>query len=147
MRCSWALLVCALWIPTSAWIGREIDGLVYTVEEVDLLRLEKHISVWKVDLEESRGGNRKLEMLLAQRLMRESVLLMKTLRAYASGDESRERGEREPVMSQRRVPPPQVKEPSSASRKLKREGSGKVEKGFWAGEGVEVEENSVKRVK
>jgi hypothetical protein len=106
MRCSWALLVCALWIPTSAWIGREIDGLVYTVEEVDLLRLEKHISVWKVDLEESRGGNRKLEMLLAQRLMRESVLLMKTLRAYASGDESRERGEREPVMSQGRVPPP-----------------------------------------
>jgi hypothetical protein len=58
---------------------------VYTVEEVDLLRLEKHISVWKVDLEESRGGNRKLEVLLAQHLMRESSLLMNTLRAY-SGD-------------------------------------------------------------
>jgi hypothetical protein len=60
MRCLWALVLCALWIPISAWIGQEIDGLVYTVEEVDLLRLEKHISVWKVDLEESRGGNRKL---------------------------------------------------------------------------------------
>jgi hypothetical protein len=71
----WALVLCALWIPIGAWIGQEIDGLVYTVEEVDLLRLEKHISVWKVDLEENRGGNRKLEVLLAQRLMRESSLL------------------------------------------------------------------------
>ncbi len=66
--------------------------MVYTVEEVDLLRLEKHISVWKVDLEESRGGNRKLQMLLAQRLMRESVLLMRTLRAYA-GDAAPTEGE------------------------------------------------------
>ncbi len=40
-----ALVLCALWIPVSAWIGQEISGLVYTVEEVDLLRLEKHISV------------------------------------------------------------------------------------------------------
>jgi hypothetical protein len=83
MRFLWALITCALWIPISAWIGQEISGLVYTVEEVDLLRLEKHISVWKVDLEESRGGNRKLEVLLAQRLMQESSLLMNTLRAYA----------------------------------------------------------------
>jgi hypothetical protein len=101
MRCNWALLVCALWIPTSAWIGREIDGLVYTVEEVDLLRLEKHISVWKVDLEESRGGNRKLEMLLAQRLMRESVLLMKTLRTYAGDDVPLKRAERVSVPGQK----------------------------------------------
>jgi hypothetical protein len=85
MRFLWALITCALWIPISAWIGQEISGLVYTVEEVDLLSLEKHISVWKVDLEESRGGNRKLEVLLAQRLMRESSLLMNTLRAYAGG--------------------------------------------------------------
>jgi hypothetical protein len=106
MRCSWALLLCALWIPTSAWIGREIDGLVYTVEEVDLLRLEKHISVWKVDLEESRGGNRKLEVLLAQRLMRESVLLMKTLRAYASDGVPAERRERMPSAIQKRGYPP-----------------------------------------
>ncbi len=80
--------------------------MVYTVEEVDLLRLEKHISVWKVDLEESRGGNRKLEVLLAQRLMRESVLLMKTLRAYASDSVPAERRERVPPAVQKRMPPP-----------------------------------------
>jgi hypothetical protein len=106
MRCYWGLLVCALWIPTSAWIGREIDGLVYTVEEVDLLRLEKHITVWKVDLEESRGGNRKLEMLLAQRLMRESVLLMKTLRTYAGDAVYVDKSETRAVPDRRRTPPP-----------------------------------------
>jgi hypothetical protein len=109
MRCSWALLLCALWIPTSAWIDREIDGLVYTVEEVDLLRLEKHISVWKVDLEESCGGNRKLEMLLAQRLMRESALLMRTLRAYAGDSVTSEGTVGTPVSRQdwEAPPPPQ----------------------------------------
>jgi hypothetical protein len=79
---------------------------VYTVEEVDLLRLEKHITVWKVDLEESRGGNRKLEMLLAQRLMRESVLLMKTLRTYAGDAVYVDRSETRVVPDRRRTPPP-----------------------------------------
>ncbi len=63
---------------------REVDGLVYTEEEVKLDRLEKHIFVWKVDLEGSVGGsNLHLEGLLAERLMRESALLMQTLRTYA----------------------------------------------------------------
>ena len=63
---------------------REVDGLVYTEEEVKLDRLEKHIFVWKVDLEGSMGeSNLHLEALLAERLMRESALLMQTLRSYA----------------------------------------------------------------
>ncbi len=104
----WALFLCALWIPIGAWIGQEIDGLVYTVEEVDLLRLEKHISVWRVDLEESRGGNRKLEVLLAQRLMRESSLLMRSLRAYAGTSVPPERAEVQPMPERKKmVAPPQ----------------------------------------
>ncbi len=63
---------------------REVDGLVYTEEEVKLDRLEKHIFVWKVDLERSMGeSNLHLEALLAERLMRESTLLMQTLKSYA----------------------------------------------------------------
>ena len=63
---------------------REVDGLVYTEEEVKLDRLEKHIFVWKVDLEGSMGeSNLHLEALLAERLMRESAMLMQTLRSYA----------------------------------------------------------------
>jgi hypothetical protein len=63
---------------------REVDGLVYTEEEVKLDRLEKHIFVWKVDLEGSMGeSNLHLEALLAERLMRESALLMQTLKSYA----------------------------------------------------------------
>ena len=34
---------------------QEVDGLVYTEEELGLDRVEKHIFVWKMDLEESRG--------------------------------------------------------------------------------------------
>jgi hypothetical protein len=63
---------------------REVDGLVYTEEEVKMDRLEKHIFVWKVDLEGSMGeSNLHLEALLAERLMRESALLMQTLKSYA----------------------------------------------------------------
>ena len=63
---------------------REVDGLVYTEEEVRLDRLEKHIFVWKLDLEGGVGeDNLHLEALLAKRLMRESALLMQTLRSYA----------------------------------------------------------------
>jgi hypothetical protein len=149
MRCLWALVLCALWIPISAWIGQEINGLVYTVEEVDLLRLEKHISVWKVDLEESRGGNRKLEVLLAQRLMRESSLLMNTLRAYAGDVLPNER----PVMvavpeKKRVVSPPRVEKvsPTISKDKMRRD-SRKTGGDFWAGPGIEIEENAVKRVK
>jgi hypothetical protein len=29
----------------------EMDGLVYTEEQVNLNRLEKHVLVWKVDME------------------------------------------------------------------------------------------------
>ncbi len=103
----WTLFLCALWIPIGAWIGQEIDGLVYTVEEVDLLRLEKHISVWRVDLEESRGGNRKLEVLLAQRLIRESSLLMRSLRAYAGTSVPPERAEVQPMPERKKMVAPQ----------------------------------------
>jgi hypothetical protein len=149
MRCLWALVLCAFWIPVSAWIGKEIDGLVYTVEEVDLLRLEKHISVWKVDLEESRGGNRKLEVLLAQRLMRESTLLMRSLRAYASDAVPVGRTEVMTVPERRRViAPPPVGEgsPTSSGDNVKKDNR-RTGTGFWAGPGIEIEENDVKRVK
>jgi hypothetical protein len=63
---------------------REVDGLVFTEEEVDLDRLEKQIFVWKLDLEGGRGGKTQLESMLAERLMRESALLMRTLLSYAS---------------------------------------------------------------
>ncbi len=63
---------------------REVDGLVYTEEKVKLDRLEKHIFVWKLDLEGGMGdSNLHLEALLAERLMRESALLMQTLKSYA----------------------------------------------------------------
>ncbi len=128
MRCLWALVLCTLWIPISAWIGQEISGLVYTVEEVDLLRLEKHISVWKVDLEESRGGNRKLEVLLAQRLMRESSLLMSTLRAYAGDVLPAEKPVMVAVPERKRVvTPPRVEKvsPTISKEKMRRD-SGKT---------------------
>jgi hypothetical protein len=121
---------------------------VNTVEEVDLLRLEKHINVWRVDLEESCGGNRKLEVLLAQRLMRESALLMRTLRAYA--------GSKVPVTSDRVqsvphrsqvTPSLSVKEPKAALEREKSGDSRRTGRSFWAGSGLEIEENSVKRVK
>jgi hypothetical protein len=122
---------------------------VYTVEEVDLLRLEKHISVWKVDLEESRGGNRKLEVLLAQRLMRESSLLMRSLRAYAGDAVPREKTEVVTVPERRRVIAPPAEErgsPTSHRDKVKKDNR-RTGSDFWAGPGVEIEENHVKRVK
>jgi hypothetical protein len=77
---------------TAGLTMREVDGLVYTEEEVKLDRLEKHIFVWKLDLEGGVGeDNLHLEALLAKRLMRESALLMQTLKSYAvpvSGDYS-----------------------------------------------------------
>jgi hypothetical protein len=66
---------------------KELAKLVYTVEEVDLDSLEKHITVWKVDLNESQGSGSGWKILLVQRLMREYALLMKTLRAYFTDDE------------------------------------------------------------
>jgi hypothetical protein len=55
---------------------REVDGLVFTEEEVNLDRLEKHVFVWKLDLEGGRGRSSPLEVMLAERLMRESALLI-----------------------------------------------------------------------
>ena len=149
MRFLLALNTCALWIPISAWIGQEISGLVYTVEEVDLLRLEKHISVWKVDLEESRGGNRKLEVLLAQRLMRESSLLMNTLRAYAGDVLPDEKSVMVTVPERKKVvsPPREEKVSPSFSKDKVKKDSRKTGRDFWAGPGIEIEENAVKRVK
>ncbi len=65
------MLIC-WWLEYTGTFGlsmREVDGLVYTEEEVKLDRLEKHIFVWKVDLERSVGENNlHLEGLLAERL-------------------------------------------------------------------------------
>ena len=68
---------------------QEIDGLVYTEEELGLDRVEKHIFVWKMDLEESRGGGSQLELMLAKRLMVEGALLVKSLRSYAVKEDGR----------------------------------------------------------
>jgi hypothetical protein len=80
-------LILYWWLQYSNAAGlsmREVDGLVYTEEEVKLDRLEKHIFVWKVDLEGGMSeSNLHLEALLAERLMRESALLMQTLKSYA----------------------------------------------------------------
>jgi hypothetical protein len=39
-------------LTTHSKVVREVDELAYTVEEVNMDRLEKHIQVWKVDLYE-----------------------------------------------------------------------------------------------
>jgi hypothetical protein len=81
----WSLLLlcwCLLHASAASLSMREVDGLVFTEEEVNLDRLEKHIFVWKLDLEEGRGGSSPLEAMLADRLMRESALLMRTLLSY-----------------------------------------------------------------
>ncbi len=44
------------WIEISTSLTmREVDGLVYTEEEVNLERLEKNIFMWKLDLEGGVG--------------------------------------------------------------------------------------------
>jgi hypothetical protein len=81
----WSLLIlcwCLLQAGAASLSMREVDGLVFTEEEVNLDRLEKHVFVWKLDLEEGRGGSSPLEAMLADRLMRESALLMRTLLSY-----------------------------------------------------------------
>ncbi len=45
---------------------KERAKLVYTVEEVDLDSLEKHITVWKVDLNERQGSGSGWKILLVQ---------------------------------------------------------------------------------
>ena len=70
-------------------ITQEVDGLVYTEEELGLDRVEKHIFVWRMDLEESRGSGSQLEMLLAKRLMLEGALLVKSLRSYAMKEDGK----------------------------------------------------------
>ncbi len=58
MQC---LVLLGWWVHQAITAGltmREVDGLVYTEEEVKLDRLEKHIFVWKLDLEGGVGeGN------------------------------------------------------------------------------------------
>ncbi len=86
----WTLLVlcwCLLQASAAALSMREVDGLVFTEEEVNLDRLEKHVFVWKLDLEGGRGGSSPLEAMLAERLMRESALLMRTLLSYVPAND------------------------------------------------------------
>jgi hypothetical protein len=133
---------------------REVDGLVYTEEEVRLDRLEKHIFVWKVDLEGGVGeDNLHLEALLAKRLMRESALLMQTLRSYAVPLSDAQPGESDPVVRgdmgvapKLYKPQPLIREGSVPSKIGKEKVPEKKSGASWAGGYVE-EENSVKRVK
>jgi hypothetical protein len=133
---------------------REIDGLVYTEEEVKLDRLEKHIFVWKVDLEGGVGeSNMHLEALLAERLMRESALLMQTLRSYAVPEGSESTNGTDLVFrSEMGVAPkayrsqPLMKEESVPLRKVKKKSHERRNGAAWAGGYVE-EGNSVRRTK
>jgi hypothetical protein len=139
---------------TAGLTMREVDGLVYTEEEVKLDRLEKHIFVWKLDLEGGVGeDNLHLEALLAKRLMRESALLMQTLKSYAvpvSGDYSQ--GENPVVRAEMGIAPklyksqPLVREETVPRKEGKEKISEKRNGAGWAGGYVE-EENSVRRVK
>jgi hypothetical protein len=132
---------------------REVDGLVYTEEEVNLERLEKHIFVWKLDLEGGVGeSNLHLEALLAKRLMRESALLMQTLRSYAVPKATDSVKDTEPVVRgelgiapRMYKPQPLVRE-ETASRKSLKKTPDRQGGATWAGGYVE-EENSIKRVK
>jgi hypothetical protein len=154
LRMVWCfLLLCwSLQAITSGLTMREIDGLVYTEEEVKLDRLEKHIFVWKVDLEEGVGeSNMHLEALLAERLMRESALLMQTLRSYAvpegseftNGTDLIFRGEMG-VAPKVYNPQPLMREESMPVKKIKKKSHEKRNGAAWAGGYVE-EENSVRR--
>jgi hypothetical protein len=150
------LLIC-WWLKhtgTSGLSMREVDGLVYTEEEVKLDRLEKHIFVWKVYLEGSVGeSNMHLEALLAERLMRESALLMQTLKSYAVPDGSTRVSGAEPVFRSEigvapklYKPQPLVREEFMPKKKDKEKGLERRNGAAWAGGYVE-EENSVRRTK
>jgi hypothetical protein len=127
---------------------REVDGLVYTEEEVNLDRLEKHIFVWKMDLEGTRGSKSKLEMMLAERLMRESALLMRTLRSYAESSnvdvQSRNVSSKLVFSSYSLTRPSQevVEDRGTSVKKVGEKRNGAA----WAG-GYVKEENTVKRTK
>jgi hypothetical protein len=131
-----------------------VDGLVYTEEEVNLDRLEKHIFVWKLDLEGGGGRGAQIENLLAERLMRESALLMRTLQSYAVPDgveaapkaETLSRGSLG-VAARPYRPQPLVKEKVEPERRREEKGLGRRRNGgAWAG-GVVDEGNAVTRVK
>jgi hypothetical protein len=86
----WTLLFlcwCVVYASAMTLSMREVDGLVFTEEEINLDRLEKHVFVWKLDLEGGRGGSSPLEVMLAERLMRESALLMRTLLSYVPAED------------------------------------------------------------
>ena len=128
-----------------------VDSLVYTTEEVDLQRIEKHVGLWRFDLERHHGSGAMLESLMATRLMRECTLLMRALLQY--GENESVRGDLfEPVRrgqlsfgGGQTVENPGVSERGS---KVPSGGKGETkERGSWAGEGVVVEENVVKRAK
>ncbi len=133
---------------------REVDGLVFTEEEVNLDRLEKHIFVWKLDLEGGGGRGAQIENMLAERLMRESALLMRTLQSYAVPDgveaaskaEALSRGSLG-VAARPYRPQPLVKERVEPERRREEKGLDRRRNGAaWAG-GVVDEGNAVTRVK
>jgi hypothetical protein len=107
-----------------------------------------------VDLEGGVGeSNMHLEALLAEQLMRESALLMQTLRSYAvpEGSESTNgtdlifRGEMG-VAPKAYRPQPLMREESAPLRKNREKSHEKRNGAAWAGGYIE-EENSVRRTK
>jgi hypothetical protein len=127
---------------------REVDALVYTEEEVNLDRLEKHIFVWKMDLEGTRGSKSALESMLAERLMRESALLMRTLRTYAADEGSvvSTNGSLRTGLVAGSYTPPQPAEMEMRKTKSTKKSVERRNGAAWAG-GVMEEENSVRRTK
>jgi hypothetical protein len=81
--------------------------------------------------------------------MRESSLLMRSLRAYAGTAVPERKSEVQSVPERRRVvaPPREEKVSPASSGDKGRKDSRRTGKDFWAGPGIEIEENSVKRVK
>jgi hypothetical protein len=151
VRC---LLLLGWWIGISTSLTmREVDGLVYTEEEVNLERLEKHIFVWKLDLEGGVGeSNLHLEALLAKRLMRESALLMQTLRSYAVPALADSTRGAEPVVRGELGIAPKMYRPQllvreeTAPRKSLKKTPDRRGGATWAG-GYMEEENGIRRMK
>ncbi len=54
----WTLLFlcwCIVYASATTLSMREVDGLVFTEEEVNLDRLEKHVFMWKLTWREEEG--------------------------------------------------------------------------------------------
>jgi hypothetical protein len=149
------LLLCFLSVfPCHTLIVRELESLIYTTEEVDIRRIEKHVGLWNFDLERHTGKGAKLEALMAARLMRESTLLARSLMGYASRSGVstgvfKHARERVSVGSSIPSPAPLLSTSKQSSPGSKGVGGSETSRVSWAGERVvvEPEQNGVRRVK